>query len=60
MGTLVVVIVLAVIIGLVIWKLIRDKKAGKRSCGCDCANCSGCSYSDQHVDQNQDQSDSRK
>ena len=42
MGTIITVSILAVIIGLIIWKMIRDKKAGKRSCGCNCANCSGC------------------
>ena len=28
---------------LVIIKSIKDKKKGKTSCGCDCANCKGCS-----------------
>ena len=32
------VIVLAVVI-LVIVKLIRDKKKGKKACGCDCGHC---------------------
>ena len=40
------VIVLAVVI-LVIVKLIRDKKKGKKSCGCDCGHCTvsaGCHH----------------
>ena len=40
------VIVLAVVI-LVIVKLIRDKKKGKKSCGCDWGHCSvsaGCHH----------------
>ena len=40
------VIVLAVVI-LVIVKLIRDKKKGKNSCGCDCGHCTvsaGCHH----------------
>lgn len=39
MGTAVVVIILAVIVGLVIRGMIKDKKAGKSSCGCSCGNC---------------------
>ncbi len=42
MGTVIVGSVLAVIVGLLIWKLIKDKKAGKSSCGGDCAHCRGC------------------
>ena len=26
----------------IIWKMIKDKKAGKSSCGGDCAHCRGC------------------
>ena len=40
------VIVLAVVI-LVIVKLIRDKKKGKKACGCDCGHCAasaGCHH----------------
>ena len=39
MGTVVVVIILVVIVGLVIWRMIKDKKAGKSTCGCSCGNC---------------------
>ena len=43
MGTVIVGGVLAVIVGLLIWKMIKDKKAGKSSCGGDCAHCAaGC------------------
>ena len=42
MGTVIVGGVLAVIVGLLIWKIIKDKKAGKSSCGGDCAHCRGC------------------
>ena len=41
MGTVIVGGVLAVIVGLLIWKMIKDKKAGKSSCGGDCAHCRG-------------------
>lgn len=39
MGTFIVAVVLVAIIVLIIAKLIRDKKQGKISCGCGCANC---------------------
>ena len=42
MGTVIVGGVLAVIVGLLIWKMIKAKKAGKSSCGGDCAHCRGC------------------
>jgi hypothetical protein len=38
-GTLIVVIVLLAVVAFAARKLIRDKKAGKSSCGCGCANC---------------------
>ena len=42
MGTIIVGGVLAIIVGLLVWKMIKDKKAGKSSCGGDCAHCRGC------------------
>ena len=39
---LVIIAVLAVLVVLVIRKLRRDKKAGKHSCG---GNCAGCAFS---------------
>ena len=42
MGTIIVGGVLAIIVGLLVWKMIKDKKAGKSSCGGDCAHCKGC------------------
>ena len=38
-GDVVVIAVLSLVIGLVIWGMIRDKKKGK-SCGC--GSCGGC------------------
>ena len=43
-GTIVVIAVLAVIFGLMIFSLIRDKKAGKTSCGGGCAGCANACY----------------
>lgn len=40
MGDFIVIAILAVIVGLVIRKMIKDKRAGKSSCGCDCGCCS--------------------
>lgn len=38
-GTILVILVLAVIVALIAAKLVRDKKKGKTSCGCGCENC---------------------
>ena len=36
--------VLVIILGAIIWKMIKDKKAGKGNCSCggDCSQCSKC------------------
>ncbi len=39
---IVLIAVIAIVCGLVIRSMIRDRKAGKSSCGCDCGSCSGC------------------
>lgn len=39
-GTIAVLLVLVLVVGAVITKMVRDKKSGKSSCGCDCSNCS--------------------
>ncbi len=36
--------VLLIIVGAIIWKLIRDKKRGKHGCCGDCGRCSGCHH----------------
>ena len=40
-GTLAVLAVLVIIVGLIIYKMIKDKKSGKSSCSCG-GSCSGC------------------
>ena len=40
-ANIVIIAVLALAVALVIRKLVRDKRAGKSSCGCGCSNCSG-------------------
>lgn len=41
MGTIVVLAVLAVVVGLIIRSMARDKKQGK-GCNGDCSRCRGC------------------
>lgn len=39
---LVIVAVLVLIVGFAVRGMIRDRKAGKSSCGCSCASCGAC------------------
>ena len=39
MGTAIVVIILVAVVTLIIWRMVKDRKAGKSSCGCGCASC---------------------
>ena len=42
MGTIIVLIVLAIIVTLIIRSMVKDKKAGKSlQCGGDCSKCGG-------------------
>lgn len=45
MGTFVVGGILLVAVGLVIRKIVLDRKSGKSSCGCGCESCSGSCHS---------------
>ena len=40
-GSIAVGAVVLAIIALIVVKLVKDRRAGKSSCGCDCASC-GC------------------
>lgn len=44
LATVIIVAVLAVIFGLLLYSLIRDKKAGRSSCGGGCAGCANACY----------------
>ncbi|MDD7208821.1 MAG: FeoB-associated Cys-rich membrane protein [Lachnospiraceae bacterium] len=45
MGTAIVLLILAVIVGLIIRSMVKDKKAGKSlHCGQDCSHCGGCCH----------------
>ena len=39
---IIIIIALAIVVTLAVIKIIRNKKAGKSSCGCDCSSCAGC------------------
>ncbi len=38
-STIIISLVLLLIVAAIIYKLVKDKKKGKHSCGCDCAHC---------------------
>ena len=38
-GTILISAVLLLVVVLIIRKLVKDKKKGKSSCGCNCAHC---------------------
>lgn len=44
MGTAIVLCILIAIVAGIIFKLVKDKKNGKSSCGCDCSSCGGCCH----------------
>ena len=39
LSTIVVSLILLLVVAVIIRKLVRDKKKGKSSCGCNCAHC---------------------
>lgn len=38
-ATIIICVILAFIVGAIIFKMIKDKKSGKHSCGCGCESC---------------------
>lgn len=40
-GTILIAIVLFAIVAAIVVKLVRDKKQGKSTCGCNCPGCHG-------------------
>lgn len=45
MGTAVVFVLLAAVVGMVIRSMVKDKRAGKSlQCGQNCSQCHGCSH----------------
>ncbi len=41
-GSIAVGVMLLAVVAVIVIKMIRDKRAGKSSCGCGCEHCSGC------------------
>lgn len=41
-GTIIVFAALIIVVAAIVFKLVKDKKQGKSSCGCDCSSCGGC------------------
>lgn len=43
-ASIAVVLVLAVVVALIVWKMVRDKKRGRGGCSCggNCASCGAC------------------
>ena len=39
LGTLVIGLAVLAVVALIVWKMAKDKKNGRSSCGCGCANC---------------------
>ena len=39
LGTIFVTLILILIVGLVIYSMVRNKMKGKSSCGCSCSSC---------------------
>ncbi len=39
LSTIIVLIVVVAILSLIVVKMIKDKKQGKSSCGCNCSSC---------------------
>ncbi|MBR4542660.1 MAG: FeoB-associated Cys-rich membrane protein [Lachnospiraceae bacterium] len=39
-----IILIIAIVhaVALAVIKIIKNKKAGKSSCGCDCSSCAGC------------------
>lgn len=44
LGTIAVVLVLAVVVTLIVKKMVADKRAGRSSCGGNCSSCHGCRH----------------
>lgn len=39
LGTILLAVGVAALLGLIVWRMIVNKKAGKSSCGCGCQSC---------------------
>ncbi len=41
-GTMVISFLLLAVVACIVWQLVRNRKQGKTSCGCDCSSCPSC------------------
>ena len=41
LSTFLILLVVVAVVGLIIWGMVKDKRAGKSSCGGDCSHCGG-------------------
>ncbi len=50
LSTILICFALIVIVAMIVWHLVQQKKQGKSSCGCNCAHCamSGSCHSTAH------------
>lgn len=39
LGTIVIGLAVLAVVAFIVWKMAKDKKNGRSSCGCGCANC---------------------
>lgn len=39
LSTIIICLILAAVVGLIIFSMVKDKKKGKSSCGCNCSDC---------------------
>ena len=39
LGTFLILLVVVAVVGLIIWGMVKDKRAGKPTCGGDCSHC---------------------
>ncbi len=42
MGDIIVISVLCLLVGGIVYKMLKDKKNGRSACGCDCSKCGKC------------------
>lgn len=42
-GSLLVGAIVLTIVAVIVWRIVRNRRAGKTVCGGDCAHCAGCS-----------------
>ena len=41
-GSLLIGAIVVGIVAVIVWRIVRNRRAGKTVCGSDCANCPGC------------------